>query len=286
MVMLVLMRTNNLTDCLEALGFNATEAVLLCELVRSGPSTGYRLAHATGKSAANVYGALASLAQKGAVLADDAEPRTFRAIAPEELLNPVRERLEGLLDEAQTALQAMHAPQDDDRIYQLKTVAQVYERARAMLDGASQIVLFDLFPQPFEALRPHLAAAAERRTVVAGTVYADPGETGFPALVSEGAGFVAARWPGLQITLAVDAREFLVALLSADGGSVKRAIWSDSAYLACLQHSGLSAEIRMAARTPQQAASLAGISLLKSFPDGLRRLVGAPEPGRSYPEVA
>lgn len=280
------MRTNNTAESLGALGFNATEAVLLCELLRSGPSTGYRLAHATGKSAANVYAALATLSQRGAVLADEAEPRTYRAVAPEELLNPVRARLEGLLTEAQTSLQAMYAPQDDDRIYHLKTAAQVYERARGMLDGARQIVLFDIFPQPFEALRPHLAAAAKRRVALAGTVYADAGETGFPTVVSAGAAFVAARWPGQQCTLVVDAREFMVALLSEDGGSVKRAIWSDSAYLACLQHSGLSAEIRLAARTPEEADPLSGISLLKSFPDGLRRLLGAPEPGRTYPDMA
>jgi HTH-type transcriptional regulator, sugar sensing transcriptional regulator len=263
------------TTVLEALGFNAAEAALLCELTRTGPSTGYRLAHATGKSAANVYQALASLTQKGAVMVDDDAAKTYRAIPPAELLGPVRLRFEGLVAQAQSELEGLHAPVADDRVYRLKTVGQVYERARAMIDQATQIVLFDLFPAPLAALRPALLAAARRKVIVAGTVY-DDSERELTALPSQGREFVAARWPGLQAALVVDGREHLVALLSTDGAAVKRGIWSDSAYLSCLQHSAMSAEIRLAARSPEEAEALSALSLLRAYPDGLKTLVGDP----------
>jgi hypothetical protein len=58
---------------------------------------------------------------------------------------------------------------------------------------------------------------------------------------------------------------------------VRRAIWSDSAYLSCLQHSGLSAEIRLTGVDAAALEPLAGLSLLGAAPRGLRALIG-PEP--------
>ena len=60
------MTTTNPTAVLLDLGFTEIEALVFCELTRLGPTTGYRLAKALGKAAANTYGALQTLAQKGA----------------------------------------------------------------------------------------------------------------------------------------------------------------------------------------------------------------------------
>lgn len=256
---------------LSALGFTETEAALYCELLRSGPATGYRLAQAIGKAPANAYQALAALAQKGAVLVDETEAKAYRAIAPAELLGALQQGFETRRAEAQAALEALHAPAADDRIYHLKTPLQVYERARAMIARAREIILCDLFPAPLAELAPSLERAAAQGVTVGALVYADPQGLAFPTVLSDSAPFACARWPGLQLSLVVDAAEHLVALLSPDGTRVLHGIWSDSAYLACLQHSGLSAEIRLTATDKAQAAAL---SLLKSYPPGLRALAG------------
>lgn len=258
---------------LAALGFTDTEAAVYCELLRASPSTGYRLAQAIGKAAANTYQALAALAQKGAVLVDEGDARSYRAVPPSELLAALGRGFETRRAEAQSALEALYAPPADDRIYQLKTPAQVYERARAMIEGAGEIILFDLFPGPFEALSALLTAAAERAKV-AGMVYAEAAAPGVTTVLSPSDAFVRERWPGAQLSLVADGREHLEVLLSADGAGVRHGVWSDSVYLACMKHSGLAAEIQLSAATRGEAEDLRAISLLRSYPPGLRTLVG------------
>ncbi|HYE41815.1 MAG TPA: helix-turn-helix domain-containing protein [Caulobacteraceae bacterium] len=262
---------------LAALGFTDTEAGLYCALLRHGASTGYRAAQLVGKAPANAYQALAALTQKGAVLVDEGEPKTFRAARPEELLAALQGAFDQRRSQALASLAAIETAAPDDRTWQLKSAAQVLERATTMLDGARQIVLFDLFPAPFAVLAEALGRAAARGVVVAGQVYA-PVEApdGVLAVTSANAAVVRDRWPGAQLTLVADAREHLVALMTADARGLVRAAWSDSAYLGCLQHSGLSAEIRLAAQGGG-ADSLSHLSLLAAAPAGLSALVG-PEP--------
>lgn len=266
---------------LSSLGFTDTEAGLYCALLRSGPATAYRLAKLVGKAPANAYQALAVLTQKGAVVSDQGEPRIYRAAEPAQLLAGLSGEFEARLAAVGRSLTGLATPVPDDRIYQLDGAAAVLERAKTLISGAVQVVLFDLFPAPFAVLRPALAATASRGAIVAGLVYEDGVDVdGVDARRADAAAFALERWPGAQISLVSDATEHLVALLSPDLRLVRRAFWSDSAYLSCLQHSGLSAEIRMA--DPVSSHSTARmLSLLQIQPRGLHVLVG-PDPIPPY----
>jgi HTH-type transcriptional regulator, sugar sensing transcriptional regulator len=268
--------TNNSPEAtVTALGFTETEAAVYCALLRGGAATGYRLAQAIGKAPANVYQTLASLAQRGAVMIDDGETRIYRATEPRELLASLESAFEASRRKAETALAKLRTPPDDDRIYQLKTPAQVYERAQAMIAEAKEVLLFDLFPEPLSRLTPALLKAHNRGVRLAGLVYADV-TLPFP-IAAAPRGTVLHRWPGLQLSIVVDASEHLLALLSGDGSRVLHGVCSDSAYLACLQHSGLGAEIRLSALAPDAHDRLGDIALLRAYPPGLRSLIGPRE---------
>lgn len=266
------MTTTIAEDRLRDLGFSAIEARVYCELVRAGPATGYRLARAVGKAPANTYQALESLLSKGAVIVDDGEARTWRAAAPGELLAGLKAAFDRRGAAALAALSTIDMATPDDRLYALKSRDQVLAKARAMIAGASSVVLFDLFPEPFEALRQDLETAAAAGIVVAGLVYG-PTETTVRVAITGSAPEAAGRWPGQQVTLAADAREHLVALLAHEGDQVLRGLWSDSAYLACLQHSALSSEIRLSALPPGDDP-FADVALLTLRPPGLTHLLG------------
>jgi sugar-specific transcriptional regulator TrmB len=280
------MTTNDPEQALAALGFTDTEARVYCELLRAGPATGYRLSQAIGKAAANTYQALSALSQKGAVLVDDGDARAFRAVAPAELLAALERGFDQRRTEAEAALKRLHVPAGDDRIYQLKTPDQVYERARAMIEGARQIILFDAFPAPLARLTPALDQAAASGVTVAGLAYGQAPAAGFSAFTSHGADFVAERWPGQQLSLVVDALQHLVVLLSDDGERVLHGVWSDSVYLACLKHSGLASEIRVSERGGAETDPLARLSLLRSYPPGLKALVGPQQPEETRGDAA
>ena len=277
--------TGTLLTSLAALGFTDTEALLYCELVRSGPASGYRLAKAVGKARANVYQALSQLTQRGAVLIDGSQVQTFRATDPQELMRTLAESYRGHAEAARAGLQALAAPAADDRIYHLKTIDQLFERAVAMIDRAGASVLIDAFPEPLERILPALERAAARGVVVAAFVYDDQARASFPLVSSTAAHFALARWPGLQLSVVTDAREHLVSLLDRDMRHVLHGIWSDSAYLSCLQHSGLAAEIRLASRSAT-GETLDEIALLQSQPPGLRKVMSGRNTRPSHREDA
>ena len=264
--------TDSLLNSLTALGFTDIEAHLYCELVRSGPASGYRLAKAIGKARANVYQALSQLTQRGAVLIDDSQVQTFRATDPQELMRTLAENYRGHAEAARAGLQMLAAPAADDRIYHLKTLDQLFERAIAMIDRATATVLVDAFPEPLDRILPALERAAARGVVVAAFVYDDRTRASFPLVSSTAAHFALERWPGLQLSVVTDAREHLVSLLDRDMRQVLHGIWSDSAYLACLQHSGLAAEIRLASLSAT-GDPLDKIALLQAQPPGLRKVM-------------
>lgn len=279
--MQTLQQSNEAEAGLRALGFTELEARIYCTLLQAGPSTGYRLAKLCGKAPPNVYQALGNLTQKGVVLAEEGEPSAYRATAPSEVLAALKASFELARTAADEALRSLARPADDDRIYQIAEAGQVVERARAMLSSARQIVLFDLFPAPLEALRGDLANCAARGVTVAGLVYGESAEiAGVTQRRATAEARVATDWPGQQLTLVVDGQEHLVALMAEGLAGVHRALWSDSAYLSCLQHSGLSAEIRLTGRDGSVADPLAVLSLFASAPAGLAALTR-----RSNPET-
>ncbi len=257
---------------LTELGFTDLEAQLYCELLKSAPATGYKLAQAAGKAAANVYQALGVLEQKGAVVVDSGDTKSFRPVAPAELMSTLQARFAARQEAARTALERLHVPAQSDKIFQLRDSTQALTRARQMLTSAREIVLFDLFPGPLRMLTPDLAAAAARGVQVAGIVYSDDFPTEFLCVRSHGNARVPENWPGSQLTLVADAREFLVALLSEDSAQLRHGFWSDSAYLSCLQHSGLSCEVRLSSLGLRNEDPLAKLSLLPAMPEGLREL--------------
>lgn len=266
--------THSAEPALAALGFTDIEAAIYCELLRGMPSTGYRLAKAIGKAPANTYQALAGLAAKGAVMVDDGETKVYRATPSAELLSGLQQAFDASRWRAQAALEALHADAEDDRIYQLKTPDQIYRRAEAMIDGARDILLFDLFPEPLAMLQAALLKAHARGVMVAGLAYGAAPSLPFPTVVANSSDIVAERWPGLQLSLVADAREHLVALLSADGLSARHGVWSDSVYLACLKHSALATEIQVSAPGSTIDPSFQRLSLLQAHPAGLTRLIG------------
>lgn len=264
------MATTTPVAALLDLGFTETEARLFCELTRLGPSTGYRLSKAIGKASANTYQALETLSQKGAVLVDDGESRTWRAVPAPELIAALEARFEQRSRSALSALAELKAPDAEARLYALKTPDQVLARARAMIAGATDVLLFDLFPQPFAALEPDLARAHAQGVRVLGQVY-EPVATIVPTISQPTAPAQLAAWPGLQVTVIADGREYLTALLSRDGQRCRHGVWSDSIYLACVHHSGLAAELLLGARARGQALTF-DPSLFASRPPGLEAL--------------
>ncbi len=265
-------------ETLMPLGFTETEALAYCELQRAGPSTGYRIAQGIGKAQANTYKALSTLVQKGAVIDDGGEPRAFRAVAPDQLITALSNRFANQTQVAAEALARLRAPEPEHRLYHLRSPDQVWAQAEAMIDAATETVLFDCLPQVEARLAPAFARAVARGVAVLGVAYDDarlrPG--GYLVVHSRMADDVGERWPGAILRLVTDAAQYLLCLLSDDLAEVRHGLWSDSAYLAVHEHYALTAEMRLQTTDDLESPFAKALAAAALHKRGLRRLVASP----------
>ncbi len=115
------------TQHLVDLGFTALEAEIYTYLLGASAVTGYRVAQALGKPAANTYKAIESLQRKGALMVDDGESRVCTAVPPEELFGALERRFTETREKAEQALAEIGRGGSDERLYQLATGSQVVE---------------------------------------------------------------------------------------------------------------------------------------------------------------
>ena len=248
---------NAIGDGLQALvelGFTSLEADVYAFLLGHSPATGYRIATGIGKPVANTYKAVASLADKGAIVIEEGESRLCRSVPPRELLGRLERDFRSRQKRAMRVLAHLPGAPADDRVYQMRSAEQVFERCRRMLSEAREIVLADLFPQTLEALRPDLERAAERGLRVAVKAYAPTTIEGVDLSVDPLGESTMARWPGQWVNLVVDGAQYLLAFLTADGRQVYQAVWSGSAYLSWVYHSAFGSEFALAALGQKLAA--------------------------------
>ncbi|NJM36230.1 MAG: TrmB family transcriptional regulator [Rhodomicrobium sp.] len=268
------MDTKHAQSTLAGFGFSETESAAYCFLLRHPPATGYRIARGIGKAAANVYAAIESLVQKGAAMVDEGESRIVRATDPAQLFRTLSDRFERDRRAAESALAALHAPEADDRLYQIRDVDQAFAHARELAAGAQSTLLLDSFPTPLALLSQDLERAVERGVRVGLRAY-DPSLSipGAIVAVSKDAEQQLVGWPGEQLNMVADARRQLVAMFDSGCNRIVQALASDSLYLSCLLHSALVAEMSSACAGRGAAdpglTEIKSMSLLRAKPPGL-----------------
>ncbi len=131
-----------------------------------------------------------------------------------------RRDLESLQSQIEHELEDVAASPAHGGIFELTSIAQVYERCRDLLRNARTVVLLNVDARPLEELRGELTAAADRGVRVLIKTRA-PGQ----AVRSD-----AAR--GDELAVAVDFKEYVQAFIKSDGSGVEEAIWVRHPHLA------------------------------------------------------
>ena len=231
-------------EALTELGFTRLEAEVYVFLLQHAPATGYRIAKGVGRTNANTYKAIESLAAKGAIEVDEGARRRCRAVPAEELLAQLGRRFERTRQRAREALERLEPAAGDDRIYHLKSRPQVLERARAMLERASYVTVVDIYPVLIDELRGAIEATAARGVKVTLKTY-QPVRLGGATVVHRRKGHeIIHRTPYDHLSLNIDGREHLATSLRRDGRPLPYyAIWTASASLAYNFYNGMIHEL-------------------------------------------
>ncbi len=202
-------------------GFSGLEVDVYLALLEEPNSSGYHVAQKIGKLVGSTYKALDSLRSKGAVLADEkSRPTTYVALSISEYMETRRRDLEVLQAQIEREMEDVAALPAHGGIFELESIAHVYERCRSLLRGARDVVLLNIDARPLEELRPELTAAADRGVKVLIKTRAPVSAT--PSDV----------WTGDELGVAVDFREYVQAFLKMDGSGVEEAIWVRQPHLA------------------------------------------------------
>lgn len=260
------------------LGFNRLESLVYCELLRRSPATGYRISQEIGRAPANIYQALKALMQKGAVLieSDAADATSYVPVPPDQLLAALRSDFVERSEAALVALRQIQRPARQETLSQLRTAAQVLEQARSMLATASETIVFDCIPRLYDLLREDFDRARDRGVVVAGIAYRREDAGPMMPFKGEPEGTVNERWPGSGLILVTDGNKQLVALIAHDMVRVLNAVYSDGAFLSCIMHGLLQADIRLVELRAEQGippSPLDAVALQLARPPGLRTLL-------------
>jgi len=230
-------------DSLIALGFTKLEAAIYVYLVGNSPATGYQIAKAIEKPNSNTYQSLESLTQRGLLMEVKENPRRYRAVPYQEMLDRLDKTHRQRCQAAATELNSLTPAMDDFQTYSLTSVPQAFERCRSMLEGAEYRVLVDAFPTVPESLVDDLRRTADRGVRVNAKVY-QATELGKATVVTDGLSHeVLASWQGQWLNLVVDGASQLNAHFDITGQRVIQAIWTMSPYLSFLNHFGLLSEM-------------------------------------------
>lgn len=257
-------------------GFNELESEAYLFLLRESASTAYRVAQGIRKPSANVYKAMESLEEKGAVTTTEEEARLYVAVPPAELLDQLERNFHRRREEAAAAIAGVDRPLPDDRVHRLHSRDLVFARMTSMLDAAERVALADGFPIPLAELREPLEAAARRGVKVGVKSYDGESMAGVRAVVPDNARETVARWPGQWINLVVDGAQTAIAYLSRDG--VHQAIWTASPWLSWTYHSALASEISLAA-VAHEIDRHGSIDRARRVLEELRELLALDAPG-------
>jgi HTH-type transcriptional regulator, sugar sensing transcriptional regulator len=226
---------------LEALGLTRLESLAYSYLVANPATTGYRVSKGIGKPTANVYRALESLERKGAVRNDHASPPLFRAVPPAELLDQLEREFMDRREIASQALESLTVgtDTDDDGMFALATADQVLGRARILLTAARRLALVDAAPEAFAQLTDTIDDARARGVRLVVRVRGPVDTTHTDTMVDTAPGAQAAG----ALRLVADAREALLATITAEGTGARDAIWTRSSLFARTLHEALATDL-------------------------------------------
>jgi len=216
---------------LQQLGFTQLETDIYLALLTGGDMTGYAVAKQVGKAVANVYKGLASLSQKGAVLQAQQDKKLFCAVPWRHLLDNEQRKFNQSMAVLAEQLEALPEPDDNEQVYQLCNVDQLFYDCQQLIQQAQQMILADLHPAIVPLVAKALIEAAARGVEVRAKVYQPVDLPGVKLTLRDNGAQVYGKSSAIQFDLSVDGCCFITALINASQTAVIQAFKSRSALM-------------------------------------------------------
>lgn len=236
------MVSQELINCLKALGVNALEAEVYCVLLKHNGITAYRLAQLANKATANVYRSVKMLASLGGIIIERSDKVLCYAVSHEIFLSSLKESFLGKLESANNLLSKENFEISQEGIFHLDSAELAIIHATDAIKNANSSIVIDAFPNILRLLKPYLIEAVKRGVNVHLQHYKDETLEGAKLIETHHSKKILSFWNTEQLNLVVDGRECLICLFKKDLTGVIQALWSRDLYLSCVFSVGLSRE--------------------------------------------
>jgi HTH-type transcriptional regulator, sugar sensing transcriptional regulator len=234
---------DQLVQTLQALGLTDLEARIYIHLLGGSPATGYGVAKALGKPAANIYQAISSLQRKGVILVEEGDRRLCRAVPHRDMIGRLSRGYQDRCRRASEALATVQRLERDDGVYQLRSRQQVLDRFESMMERVEKHVIIDAWPANLPELVAPIEAAVARGISITVKTY-EPTEIAGAEVVHDYRGLDhMTAYPGGWLNVVIDGGELLLAHLASDQVNLHLAVWTDSPNIAWTYYGGITAEL-------------------------------------------
>ena len=229
---------NNSIESLKNLGLNQLEAEVYLHLLTNEQMTAYKVGKSINKPTANVYKAIDSLSNKGAVLIESNKNKYCKAVPPNEFLNHYTKDLITKTKKTKLLLNNLEIDHYDEKTYSINSVPLVFERFQNMMKKAKVIAVIDAFPNSLNTVLDSVKEAIKRGIDVYIQVYKPIKIKGADIAYTGIAKEALTHWKSEQLNLIIDGEEYLMALMDKELNKTIQASWSNNYYMACTLHAG------------------------------------------------
>lgn len=148
-------------------GMSGYEAKAYVALLQAGhPVNGYEVAKRSGVPRSTVYETLSKLVVRGAAFevrdGSSNGGTAYLALPAESLLKRLRSEFEARISALTVSLPEVVAPVDASLVYNIRGRANVLERARGLIDAATEDLFVSIWPEDAEGLLDGMERAAQR----------------------------------------------------------------------------------------------------------------------------
>lgn len=228
----------NSIESLKALGLNQLEAEVYLHLLTNEPMTAYKVGKSINKPTANVYKAIDSLVNKGAVLIENNKSKYCKSVPPNEFLNHYKKDLIAKTEKTKLLLNNLEIDYYDEKTYSIESVPLVFERFSNMMQKAKIVAVIDAFPNALDNVLDSIKEAVKRGVAIYIQVYKPIEIEGADVAYTGIAKEALSHWQSEQLNLIIDGEEYLMALMDKSLTKTIQASWSNNYYMACTLHAG------------------------------------------------
>ncbi len=232
------MQTDNTIDSLKQLGLNQLESEVYLYLLKNQQMTAYKVGKSINKPTANVYKAIDSLSQKGAVLIESNKSKFCKAIPPNEFLNHYEKNILDKTKKLKISLNNLETNFYDEKTYSIESVPLVFERFKTMMEKAKVIAVIDAFPNALDLVIDTIKETINRGVEVYIQIYKPIEIKGADIAHSPIGEKALSHWQSEQLNLIIDGEEYLTVLMDKSLTKIIQATWSNNYYMACTLHAG------------------------------------------------